>query len=163
MSDLKTICQFRLAVAFLGEKSQHHWWDTSFLNTLGFRYLGLIFPKTSGFSAITAASVAACRVHDERIGRGRVAHLFRLPPEIELRLHGGMSDLTVEEIESMCSKAAAFGFLDSIAGDARASPGAGPIRNGNLKDLGTRASLAGLAATYASGFRTGTQVFPYFA
>jgi hypothetical protein len=163
MSELHTILQLRLSVAFLGERSQHHWWDTSFLNQLGFRYLELVFPKTSTLSALTAASEAACHVHDERIGRGRVAHLFRLPADVELRVRCRSESLEMNEFQSLCSKDAAMHLLDSLAGNAPFSPAAGPVRNGTINDLASPTFLAGLAATYASGFRTGTPVFPYFA
>src|SRR5262245_6572127 len=81
--DLDLFFKLRTAVAFLGERPQAKWWDSGFLNSVGFQYLTLIYPKTVASAALTAAAEAACRIHDERIGRGRIFHLFRLPPEIE--------------------------------------------------------------------------------
>jgi len=38
-------------------------------------------------AGVNAASEAAKNFHDDRIGKGGVIHLFRLPPSLELRLH----------------------------------------------------------------------------
>ena len=43
----------------------------------------LVYPKTAASSSVVSAAEAACRVHEERIGKGRVSHLFRLPPDGE--------------------------------------------------------------------------------
>jgi hypothetical protein len=53
------LLQLRATVAFLGEKPQAGWWDTSFLHPLVLQYLGLIYPKTTHAAALTAASKAA--------------------------------------------------------------------------------------------------------
>ena len=133
------------------------------MNAIGFRYLGLIYPKTTASACITAASEAACRVHDERIGKGRVAHLFRLSTDEEMKLRAELGKLTVAEITSLCSPQAASQFLENLAAGTKSSEAAGPVQIGSLKDLESPKVLARLAATYAVGFKSGTRVFPYFA
>ena len=91
-SSYSSLLKLRAVVAFLGEKPQAGWWDSAFLNPVGFQYLGLIYPKMAAAAALTAASGAACRLHDERIGRGRVGHLFRLTAEL---LFSGVSDVQI--------------------------------------------------------------------
>jgi hypothetical protein len=162
MFDVESVWRLRLAVMFLGERPQHQWWDTAFLNSLGCRYLSLVFPKNPVLSACTAAGEAACHVHEERIGKGSARHLFRLAPEMDLRVRALAQSLKLEELLSICSTEAALNLLDSMAAGASTNAVSGPVRRGSLKDLTDPASLAGLAAAYASGFRSGTPVFPYF-
>jgi hypothetical protein len=163
MDLIDSICGLRIAVAHLGEKEQLRWWDTAFLNPIGFRYLQLIYPKTAASAAVTAASEAAAREHDERIGKGKVTHLFRLTSDLELKLRSEIASLTLTDLEKMCSKEAACRLLDEIAGVAKPAVGTGPTKLGGIKDLATVESRSRLAATYASAFRSGTKVFPYFA
>lgn len=157
------MCGLRIAVAHLGEKAFASWWETAFLDPIGFRYLELIYPKTAAAASVNAASEAACRVHDERIGRGRVAHLFRLTREGEARMRGELAKLEIPGLREICTKEAALQLLDTIAADSKPTPGQGPTQIGALKEANTPAGLARLAATYAAGFRSGTMVFPYFA
>jgi hypothetical protein len=158
-----SICALRVAAAHLGEKAQLGWWDTSFLNSIGFRYLQLIYPKTTPSACVTSAVEAACREHDGRIGKGKVAHLFRMSADMEIKLRSEIASLTLADLEKICSKDAAFRLLDEIAGGADPVAGAGPAQIGTIKELATAEARSRLAATYASAFRTGTKIFPYFA
>lgn len=160
---MKTLLEIRLAVAFLGEREQFRWWDTGFLNPLGLRYAGLTFPKTAASAAAGAASKAACRVHDERIGKGSVAHVFRFPEDTELRMRRQCLQLQASEVLEWCSQDAAFRILDTIAAGADAVGGTGPVQIASLQEATTPRSLAKAAATYAAAFRSRTVVFPYFA
>lgn len=163
MELLNSICSLRIAVGHLGEKSQSGWWDTAFLNPVGFKFLGMVYPKTGLLACVTAASEAACRAHDERIGKGRVAHLFRLSADMEMKLRAELGKLTIGDIGTLCSPEGASHFLDGLAAGAKATEGAGPVQIGSLKDLESPKALARLAATYAAGFKSDTRVFPYFA
>src|SRR5947209_19741583 len=80
---IATILRLRLLVAFLGEKKQHGWWDTSFLDPTGRRFLETTFPRTAFEAAVRCASEAARLVHDAQIGRVGAFHLFRLTVEAE--------------------------------------------------------------------------------
>jgi hypothetical protein len=163
MQSVLSVCGLRIAVAHLGEKAQLGWWDTAFLNSTGCRYLQLIYPKTAASACVTAASQAAGHEHDERIGKGRVAHLFRLSADMELKLRTDLAALHVSDLEKICSREAAFRLLDEIAANAEPAAGAGPAQIGAIKDLATTESRSRIAATYASAFRSGTKIFPYFA
>ncbi len=163
MQPVSSICGLRIVVGHLGEKPQAGWWDTAFLNPTGFRYLGLVFPKTTALASVTAASEAACREHDERIGKGRVAHLFRLSAEGEMKLRAELGTLNVGDIGTLCFQDGASRFLEDLAAGAKATAVAGPVQIGSLKDLESPKALARLAAVYAAGFNSGTRVFPYFA
>jgi hypothetical protein len=156
------MCGVRIAVAHLGEKALAGWWDTAFLDTNGFRYLELIYPKTTASASVMSASEAACRAHDERIGRGHVAHLFRLTRESETRLRDELFKLSTADLQKICSMDSALRLLDAASKGAKAVPGTGPVQVGVLKDLSTAAGLARMAATYASAFREGSRCFPYF-
>lgn len=158
-----SVCGLRIAVAHLGEKATAGWWETAFLDAVGFRYLELVYPKTAASAAVMSASEAACRAHDERIGKGRVAHLFRLPRESEAKVRGDLSKLGITDLQKICAKDAALQLLDAAAAGAKPTPGNGPIQIGALKELNTPGGVARMAATYAAGFRSGTRVFPYFA
>ncbi len=162
MQKLSKICVLRIVVGYLGEKAQSAWWDSAFLNAIGFRYLGLVYPKTAPAAAVTSACEAACRIHDERIGRGRVAHLFRLSSEIETPLRSELVALSIEQLQKICSPDAAFEQLDAIAAGAKPIAGVGPIQIGAVVESSAPGALSRVAATYAAAFRSGAQVFPYF-
>ncbi len=163
MQKFSSICGLRISVAHLGEKPQSGWWDTAFLNQIGFRYLGLVYPKTTASACITSTTEAACRVHDERIGKGRVGHLFRLSLEAETKLKAELAKLTTADLAVLCSPEAASRFLDELAVRMKGPEGVGPIQIGPLKDMETEKGLQRLAAVYAAGFKSGKPVFPYFA
>jgi hypothetical protein len=76
----------RILVGFLGEKDQFNWWDCSFLNATGRKFVAIDYPRSSLAAAANAATEAARRVHDARIGKGGVFHLFRLPHAMEQKL-----------------------------------------------------------------------------
>jgi hypothetical protein len=80
----------RTLIGYLGEKSQYNWWDTNFLSPFGLQYLAINFPRSSFVAGMTSVSEAARRLHDSRIGKGGVYHLFRLPLAVEENLHIGL-------------------------------------------------------------------------
>ena len=80
-SAFEQITLLRFLVAFLGEKKQSAWWDCSFLNSTGIRFLETPFPRTALSAAFFSAAEAARKVHDLKIGGVGVYHLFRFPAE----------------------------------------------------------------------------------
>ena len=54
---------------------------------MGDRFLAFTFPRSVFVAGVTAASEAGKAFHDQRIGKGSVFHLFRLPQTIERRMH----------------------------------------------------------------------------
>ena len=163
--DKRRIEQFlllRVLVGFLGEKDQFAWWDTSFLSTVGCKYLGITFPRSGIAAGVVAVTEAACRLHDSRIGQGRVCHLFRLPQVTEQRIHQGV--LTGDAaglLKVISSREAAFQELESLAKEPESLPD-GPVKLGNASGLSTPAAVAKLAGIYFGAFRAGRQCLPYF-
>ncbi len=76
---MQQYAKLRALVAYLGESASPKWWDTAYLNDVGKKYLIINFPRTSLAAGVNGAGLAAKRLHDERIGRTRVYHLFRFP------------------------------------------------------------------------------------
>ncbi len=95
------LVKIRTLVAFLGEKDQYNWWDTSFLGETGLKYLKLNFPRSIFLAGVTSVTEAAKKLHDERIGKGMVYHLFRLPFNIEERIHAILRDMKEEDTIKM--------------------------------------------------------------
>jgi len=153
----------RLLVAFLGEKEQLGWWNTGFLGSTGQRYLGFNFPRSSLSAGMNAATHAACQLHDERIGRGRVFHLFRLPSSMEEEIHASLLDDKVQEslLELIPDRDAALRSLATIAKE-RDKAHEGPVTIGGKDDIQKKNSVSKLAAYYLHAFNNGTKVFPYF-
>jgi hypothetical protein len=154
----------RMVVAFLGEKEQRSWWNTSFLSPTGLKYLDYNFPRTSLSAGIHGATEAALALHDERIGRGRVFHLFRLPVEQEEKIHRDLMDVAGHQdlLKLIASKDAAMGALSEVAGDVDASSARGPVRLSLLKKRDRKSIHRQMAAIYLSAFSNGEFAFPYF-
>ena len=68
----------RMAVGFLGQVGLFGWWSSSLLSPNGLAIAEYNFPRAPGYAALNATTAAAKRLHDERIGKRRCAHLFRL-------------------------------------------------------------------------------------
>ena len=100
---MKKLNQIRLLVGFLGEKSQFNWWDTNFLSPTGLQFLSINFPRSYFSAGVNSVTTAAMRLHDERIGKGGVYHLFRLPSAVEETIHGELLQMYSSEMESMIS------------------------------------------------------------
>ena len=159
---LTPILKLRLLIAFLGEKKQFGWWDTSFLDATGRGFLERPFPRTAVHAATRSTSEAACRAHDAAIGRVAVFHLFRLPLEQEESLDLRLTGVPASDLVSLVpSKDAALTNLETLINKSAPSA-SGPIQVGHERQIGTPASVAQLAATYAAAFRAGATVFPYF-
>ncbi len=163
MTSISEIVELRCLVSFLGEKDAHGWWNTSFLGATGQRYLAFNFPRSSVSAGVNAVTQAACQLHDERIGRGRVFHLFRLPAGMEEEIHSSLlrSEVAERLIESIPDVAAATRNLEELA-SGRADTSQGPVAIGTQADILKKSTLAKLAACYLNAFRNGTRVFPYF-
>jgi len=163
LENVRDTADLRIAVAFLGEKSQYAWWGTSFLNEMGWRYLERLFPRTSTLASVESAVEGAKIAHDERIGKGKVAHLFRFAPETEQRLHAILRDTPPDHIRAICaSKQSGLDILTGFAGKA-AKVAPGPIQIGPLDAVFRRESITKMAAAYLVAFQTGQPVFPYFS
>jgi len=109
-----------------------------------------------------AACEAARRIHDARIGKGRVYHLFRLPHAIERKLQrhtltGGAGPL----VAAFQNKETAIQALEAMAKDPDGTPD-GPVKLGGAKTLTSSTIIGKLAGLYLGAFRASKQTMPYF-
>jgi len=157
------LIRLRAVVAFLGEKKQFGWWETSFLDDTGRGYLERCFPRTAAHAAFRSTSEAACRMHDAAIGKVGVFHLFRFPVENEQALDLRLAKVSHQEITSLISsKENALSELAILAGKSgKSSPG--PIQIGHEKEITDPPALRQIAGNYLAAFKAGFQSIPYFA
>jgi hypothetical protein len=161
-SQVAQLASLRALVLFLGEKDQFGWWDCSFLGSTGQKYLAITHPRSHVATGVIAACKAARRVHDARIGKGRVYHLFRLPHATEQKLQ--RHTLTVDAVGLVTtfeSKDKALQTLETLAKDPDGTPD-GPIKLGGVKALSSSAIVGKLAGMYLGAFRASRQTMPYF-
>jgi hypothetical protein len=159
-SELTTVAKMRVAVSYLGEKEQQAWWGSSFYSRGSSAFLSPLFPRSELLAQCRGASSAALRVHDERIGVGKVFHLFRLPEEMERGIHENLcqASLVAEARQMIEDEKTAFAYLSSF-GVTKTMPG--PVREGTLAELGKPSLWSSMASHYAFAIRNQMQVFPY--
>jgi hypothetical protein len=144
-------------VAILGSKRHAGWWDCSFLDDTGIKFLANAFPRSAVSAAYHSTVEAAQRVHDAALGRIGCYHLFRLPLRIEERL------MKPKETDvNFPSKADALAQLATIAG-ANINAPEGPVQIGVEKRILMNTALSELAAHYHSAFTRGIRCYPYFS
>lgn len=156
------ISRLRHAVGLLGEKEQHDWWPSGWFGTHAATFLEPLYGPRHVSACFQGVVEAARRVHDERIGVGRVFHLFRLPESLERRIH----EVVIlgegwQHLAAWSDTDTAREFLASLAADDKAAP-AGPVRVGKPEDLNGRKWLGTLASYYQAAFAAEQQTFPYF-
>ena len=159
IEDLITI---RAIVGFLGEKPQFGWWDTNFLSETGLKFLNITFPRTAFSAGVNSVTEAAKRLHDSRIGKGQVYHLFRMPEFLEQRIHKRISNFESSSLmPSLKAKEIALEKLQAMT-DEDLEAQEGPIQVGKGRALLQLSSLKRVAKYYAHAFENGKQAFPYF-
>jgi len=156
-SILSQFSSLRWLVGLLGSKKQFGWWDCSFLDETGIRFLSTTFPRSARSAAIQATSDAAQRIHDQSLGKVGCYHLFRFPISIEDRLRNAPM-----EVEAILEKDAALSALAKVAAASIKAP-SGPVQIGVEKRILTETSLSELAAHYHSAFTQGIRCYPYFS
>jgi len=160
--ELGQLALVRALVAFLGEKDQFGWWDCSFLGSTGQKYLAITHPRSHVAIGVMAASEAARRVHDARIGKGRVYHLFRLPHATEQKLQQyALSEDAATLVAALENRDKALHTLETLAKDPDGTPD-GPVRLGGAKTLSSPTTVGKLAGIYIGAFRASKQTMPYF-
>ncbi len=157
------LAQLRLLVGYLGEKDQSAWWDCRFLCTNGLRFLEINFPRTVLAAAITSVTAAARRLHDERIGKANVYHLFRLPAALEEGVHKSLPAGAPDDwVAVVADKDIAMQRLAEMAGETVDAP-VGPVQVGTTKTLTTKSAVGELARHYLDAFTHDKVVLPYFS
>ncbi len=159
---LEEIARLRLLVGYLGQRKQFGWWDCTFLDPTGLQFLATTFPRTARLAGLRSITEAACRIHDQALGRGAF-HLFRLPLAIEERVEDAALEwIGTIDLDTLGSTEAALGNLAKVAGNHLIAP-AGPVQIDVERKILNRTSLTELAAHYTSAFSQGIRCFPYFA
>ena len=120
MNRTHQIVGLRIAVGLLGEHEQSAWWPSSFLGRYAHAFLDPIFGSKTRMAQYHGVTEAACRVHDERIGVGRVFHRYRLPETIEQRISDAFREGSLPENVIRCfeSTEAAESVLAGLASRA---------------------------------------------
>jgi hypothetical protein len=160
---LKKLALYRTVVGYLGEREQFGWWQSSFFVQGSSAFLSPIFSRTQTLAQCTGVTRAATLVHDERIGVGKVYHLFRLPEEMEQGIHQSLYE---EELGkyidlSIRSRDSAMDYLrqNSLA---TIQPSVGPVRVGETKEIRDQKTWSLSAGLYLCAFENRQQIFPYF-
>ena len=159
---LEKLNRLRLLVGYLGEKNQFKWWDTNFLSKTGLQFLEINFPRTAFAAGCNSVTEAARRIHDERIGKGGVFHLFRFPTDMEEDLHRLMfSDENNDRIAFVETRETALDALRSMVKSTVGAPG-GPVQVGDSKTMMRDFAIQELAVHYYEAFQSRKVCFPYF-
>jgi hypothetical protein len=164
MTDLiHPLIRLRFSVAVLGQRDHEGWWNCQFLDTAGLESLDYNFPKAPLAAGFTATCLAAKGLHDERIGRTGVTHLFRLEPELEMLVQRAASQDAGKMLRDLpIDREMRMAELANLAGEDIDSP-QGPVQVGLLEDAVTARGISEMARHYHAGFRLGFRIYPYFA
>ena len=158
---LLTILQLRLLVGFLGERSQHGWWPTSFFGDYSMRSLEFVAPKTASLAQYHGAVEAARRLHDEHLSVGSY-HLFRLPEEVEQDLHAlvqsAQGATVIGELPKDTETALASLAKMANAGVAAAE---GPVSLGSISALSEPDTAKAFAGVYLKALSANVKAYPY--
>lgn len=159
---VEAILTMRFAIGLLGEKDQAGWWPSSFMSPNSSAFLLPVFGAQITQARYRGLVEASKRVHDERIGVGRVFHLFRLPEATEHRLFDALSSDEGKLVAQVASPEGAREHLSGLAATSR-EVRQGPFLIGSADDLDRPAWLGTAASLYAAAFAAGVQCFPYIA
>lgn len=158
---LKKILQSRILISYLGESQQFAWWESNFLSPVGLQFSEINFPRSAFSAACNSAAEAARRLHDTRIGRGSVLHLFRFSPPMEQDLHSKLLVLPKEEISPLImDKETALKKLSELAKPAN-HQAEGPVQVAQFKGEIHQDDLTAMAAYYLNAFQNNLKCFPY--
>ncbi len=160
---LSPLTQLRIAVAYLGESGPSPWWQSQFTSPAGLEFSRFNFLGTYISAAVSGSTLAARRVHDDRIGRKGTRHLFRFDAGMERAVHREILEADQQTLAGFIeSRKSALEWLQSLAGQTVDAP-EGPVQVGWLGEEEQERAIADLAAHYLCGFQKGYIVLPYFA
>jgi hypothetical protein len=158
----ESYARVRLLVCYLGEKHAAGWWQTACLAATGRQFLEINFPRSALCAGVHAATAAAQRIHDERIGRTGVFHLFRLPYRFEDRIHSFLlNEDQVSLWQLIADKDTALAQLRPFV-DATLDAPEGPVQVGTEADIDGPRGVSEIAKHYLSGLENGRLCLPYF-
>lgn len=156
------IISLRIAVSILGEKADPKWWNSNWFSKSSDSFIKPVFGNEFGVTIYHGSLEASKRVHDQRIGVGRVFHLFRLPEEMELRLNSIVLGDKCPQIKELTETDQATNFINDLSLDESFSE-IGPTRVGEFKNFIGKKWIRILASNYKYAFENSDQTFPYFS
>ena len=160
---IEQIALMRAAVGHLGEKTSFRWWGSSFCGLNASAFLSPIFTRTELLARYQGVIAAAAIVHDDRIGVGRVYHLFRLPEEMEQTIHRLVGEGKLSRIEDIFNNfETAREFLSDLSSPIEKGF-LGPVRVGQIHEINSNNIWKEIAAIYFDGFQNNREVFPFFS
>lgn len=162
LKDISPLLRLRVVIGYLGEKSQNGWWQSDFFSATANSFLAPVFPRTRFLTQVEGAGAAACVQHDERIGVGRVFHLFRLPEGFEQAFHQRLQEQEViDELSALVETSeSAVSFLESEFGKSQKKD-LGPVNVGDIQDVADEKVVSVISQHYLAGFRSESPVFPF--
>lgn len=156
------VVSLRLSVGLLGERDNAAWWTSGFMSPTSTAFLAPVFGTQVTHARYQGVLEAARRIHDERIGVGRVFHPFRLPETMEQRIFDTVQSAGHGLVDAFSSPDSAKTILAGLAGKpADIKPG--PALVGPVSTLDEPGWVAEVASLYVAAFGAGIQCFPYFA
>jgi hypothetical protein len=159
--NIQTVADLRMAVGYLGEKSQNNWWSSSFLAPQAKTYLSPIYPRTVALAQYRGVTEAALLVHDEFIGIGKNYHLFRLPEAIE---HAAADYIQAQDEDHypkmLDSNESALDVLQKLAA-GKGDKAEGPVTVGQYSDSTLSEMLQEAAGYYLAAFQSGAKCYPF--
>src|SRR5687768_7907886 len=81
---ISQVLSIRILVLIMGESRHANWWKSEFLSHTGLSFFTRLYPRSTFAQAIMSTARSAVELHDYRIGKGSVFHLFRLSNEMVL-------------------------------------------------------------------------------
>ncbi len=157
-----SIVSLRLSVGLLGERDVAGWWRSGFMSPTAPAFLAPVFGTKVLQAQYQGLIESAKRIHDERIGVGRVFHPFRLPETQEQRVLNALRLGNEKSIGGISSRDEAMNRLQGLAGKTiDVKPG--PTLMGPLDMLEDPSWVANVAALYLAAFNSNIQCFPYFS
>lgn len=168
MTDLhQKVIRARWLIGSLGEDATPNWWQSEASTAVGQRMLARLFPRTSLGAVIQTTSRAAEVMHDARIGRHGVFHLFRLTAADEAAMHelltGTQAADLLGPLAALVDRQERLEALLRLAPTGNATSAIGPQRIGTVEDLHQERALPLICATYAAGFAAAQPVYPYLS
>ena len=154
------VAKFRLVIGYLGEKSQYSWWQSSFFTKGSEAFISPLFGRTQVLARCNGVTQAAALIHDERIGFGNVYHLFRLPEEMEQKIHLVLHNIEPNQV--VVDKEAALEYLQKKSIKTNVTS-VGPTRVGDKKTLYDSKTWMQVAGLYLQAFEEGAEIYPYFS
>lgn len=154
------IVRLRMSVALLGESGDARWWSSSFVSSASEAFMIPIFGLRTPHARYQGLVEAARLVHDDRIGVGRVYHLFRLPDHEERRAFE-IAQTNMAAFGDVVSPSDALALLADLS-SGEVKPKEGPTLITSKAAIGGPDWIGELASLYRLAFEQSVQCFPYF-